>query len=248
MKQIALLAGLIIVASPMFAQKQLKPKSPKELQALQALFGAQTPDAKIAAADELVTKFADTDFKAMALQVEADAYEQKGQHEKAIVYAEQAVATDPGNFDALTLLANIYSSTTRDTDLDKAEKLSQADKYAAAALAALKTAVKPNPQMTDEQWNQYKGGAESQAYQAMGNSNVVRKKYDDAQKNYEMAVASFADPYTMIRAGRAMMAANKADAAIAWFDKALASPQADENAKNIATTDKARATSMLPKK
>ncbi len=37
---------------------------------------------------------------------------------------------DPMDFDADNLLANVYALTTRDTDLDKEEKLAKADKYA----------------------------------------------------------------------------------------------------------------------
>lgn len=238
MKKIALIAALAALCVPAFAQKQMKPKSQKELQALQALFSATTPDAKIKAADELVTNFADTDYKSVALQVEADAYESKSQHEKAIVYAEQALDADPKNFDAMTLLANIYGQTTRENDLDKNEKLAKADKYANDALAALKDAPKPNPQMTDEQWMQYKGSAQAQAYVALGTSNLVRKKYDDAKANYEKAYALSPDPYTLVRAGRAMMTAGKFDEAIAFEDKVISSPNVDPQAKNIATKDK----------
>jgi len=240
MKKIALIAALAALCLPAFAQKQMKPKSQKELQALQALFSATTPDAKIKAADELVTNFADTDYKSVALQVEADAYEAKNQHEKAIVYAEQALDADPKNFDAMTLLANVYSQTTRDSDLDKNEKLAKADKYANDALAALKDAPKPNPQMTDEQWNQYRGGAQAQAYVALGTSNLVRKKYDDAKGNYEKAYSLSPDPYTLIRAGRAMMNAGRYDDAIAYDDKVISAANVDPNAKQIATNDKAQ--------
>ena len=50
-----------------------------KLEALQALQAAgNDPDKSIAAAEELITKFADTDFKAIALYIEADAYQRKG--------------------------------------------------------------------------------------------------------------------------------------------------------------------------
>lgn len=226
-----------------FAQKQPpKPKSNAEIQALQALFGAQTPDARIKAADDLITKFADTDFKSIALQAEAEGYQQKGDSTKAVVFGEQALAADPANFDAMTLLANVISSSTRDTDLDKAEKLTRADKYANDAINALKTVAKPNPSLADEQWAQYKKGAEAQAWQALGNSAVIRKKFDEATADYQKALDLTPDPYIMIRVGRAMLTAHKPDEAITWFDKAAAAPNADAQVKQIAASDKARAT------
>ena len=51
-------------------QKQPTPKSKGEVDALQAMFGTQDPDARIKAVDALLSKYADTEFKA-ALYLEA---------------------------------------------------------------------------------------------------------------------------------------------------------------------------------
>ena len=57
------------------------PKMSKgERDAVQALLQSQAPDDRIKAADDLITKFADTPFKSFALFQEADAWEQKGDH------------------------------------------------------------------------------------------------------------------------------------------------------------------------
>src|SRR4051795_2945194 len=79
-------------SAPAQTKAEPKVKTKAEGQAIQALQQAQQsgdPDAIIKACDELLTKFADTDFKAYTLGVEATAYEQKQDHAKAIVYAEQ---------------------------------------------------------------------------------------------------------------------------------------------------------------
>ena len=73
------------------AAKQTRPNSKGEMEALQALFGAQDPDARIKAADNLVTNFADSDFKDIALFFAAVSEEQKGDSDKAIIYGERAV-------------------------------------------------------------------------------------------------------------------------------------------------------------
>src|SRR5262245_40143138 len=78
--------------------KQPQPKSQKELEALQAMFNAQDPDSRIKAADTLITKFADTDFKDLALFMAAFSYQQKGEAEKAIVYAERALEANPKHY------------------------------------------------------------------------------------------------------------------------------------------------------
>jgi len=53
------------------------------------------PDAVIKAAEDLLTKFADTDFKDVALLSEAEAWQQKRDFDKAQVYAERALEANP---------------------------------------------------------------------------------------------------------------------------------------------------------
>src|SRR5690348_6728190 len=72
------------------AQKGPAPKSQGELTAVQALFTAannRDADGTIKAAEELLTKYADTDFKEIALYTEATAYQQKGDGVKAQIFA-----------------------------------------------------------------------------------------------------------------------------------------------------------------
>jgi hypothetical protein len=71
--------------------------APPEVEALQAMFNAADPDARIKASEDLLTKFADTEFKPYALLFIADSYRQKNDFEKMVVYAERTVEADPKN-------------------------------------------------------------------------------------------------------------------------------------------------------
>ena len=110
-----------------------------------AIQNATTPDAQIAAVENLLTKFADTEFKGMALQMAVQAAQQAGDMEKMTVYAERTLKEDPKNFMVMMMLSQSIAQKTREFDLDKEEKLKQAEKYANDGLEALKTAVKPRP-------------------------------------------------------------------------------------------------------
>jgi tetratricopeptide (TPR) repeat protein len=241
---ICLAAAAAAMAPTAMAQKAPRPKTQKEAQAVQAMLQAQDPDARIKAADDLVNDFGKTDFKSLAFYIESDAWQQKGDNAKAIAFGEQALQTDPQNFDAEVLLANILANTTRDTDLDKDEKLARSTKYANDAIQGLMTAVKPNPQMTDASWAAYKANDTAQAYQALGSVAIVQKKFDDAVADFQKGVDANPDPLLMIRAGRALLAIKKYDDAIGWFDKAINSPGVPDQIKTIATSDKGRATQM----
>lgn len=247
MRQIALLAICLCAATAAFAQKKAPagpgPKSKQEMEAVNAMVKAQTPDEKIQAVDALVTKFTKTDFKGIALYQAADAYEQKGDHAKAIVFAEEAIEAEAGNFAAEVLIANILAGQTKDTDLDKAEKLARAEKMAKSGLEHIEKAQKtPLFQIPDAMWESSKKIAAAQAWSALGTAATVGKKMDEAIADYEKGLALDPDPVLMLRVGRALMAQRKNDEAIAWFDKAGASTDATEQIKKIAAADKARAT------
>lgn len=240
------IAVLLAIAVAAFPQgKQLKPKSPKEGAAIKAMLEAADPNARIKAADELITKFADTDFKAFALYLQADSYAQLGNSEKAIVYGEQTLEADAKNYQAQVLLAKMYAQTTKPTDLDKEEKLKKASKYANEALETLKTAEKPNPQLTDPQWTEMKNDFAGQAYLAIGVDAAFHNKMDDATAAFTKVAELDSDPVDLIRAGRTLIDLKKYAAAIPWFEKAAAAPGVNPQIKQIAESDKARAQSML---
>src|SRR5436190_271749 len=113
---LALAAGLTLMAQPAAQPAGPAPKSKAEAEAMQA---QGNPDATIKAADDLLTKFADTQFKEMALLVEANAYQAKNDNVKALIYAEQVVGVNPKSFQAELMIGEILAGQTRENDLDK---------------------------------------------------------------------------------------------------------------------------------
>jgi tetratricopeptide (TPR) repeat protein len=232
------------VALPGFGQKV---KSQKEAQAVQAMLQAQTPDDRIKAAENVITNFADTDFKAYALFIEADAYFTKNDPDKAIVYGEQAIQADPKNYQAEVLVAKAYAATTHNNDLDKADKIAKIEKDGKDAVANLESAPKPNPNLPDDQWAQIKKDLQGQAYYALGVAAIYGGKADDATADFQKVAEMDQDPTDLIRGARAYMDAKKPEQAVQLLDKAAASPQANAQVKNIITSDKARAQAMMKK-
>lgn len=244
MKRLAIAAICLGAATAAFAQDNSNPaKSAAEAAAVQAMLQAQTPDDQIKMADELITKYSTTNYKAYALFTAAGAYEQKGDHAKAIAYCERALAADPKDFDARILMANVIASNISESDPDKAAKLDRVEKAAKEALDVIKTAPKPRLfQMTDSQWISMKNSSASQAWQVLAMAATMEKKADEAIADYEKGLALTPDPGLMVRVGRALEAFQKYDDALGWFDKAIASPDADAQLKDVAAKDKVRVT------
>src|SRR5689334_840221 len=99
---------------PQQPQTGPKVKSNAEAQAVNALIQARSagPDAIIKAADELLTKFSDTEFKELALTFEANAYQQKGDFAKAEVTDEDILKINPKNVDASLQLGELIITHT----------------------------------------------------------------------------------------------------------------------------------------
>jgi tetratricopeptide (TPR) repeat protein len=239
-----LTVALVTIAGVFGQQKQPAPKSKSEMEALQAMFGAADPDSRIKAAENLLTKYADTDFKALALYLESMSYQQKNDYEKMIVYAEQSVQADPKQYPALLLLAKGIAQKTREFDLDREEKLTKAEKYAKDALEILKDAPKPNPQITDDQWAQAKKEYMAQGHEALGYAAMARKNLDVAISEMKLALEESPDPVTMVRLAAAYNLSKKPDDALVLIDKVMAMPDLHPSIRQFAQAEKVRATQM----
>jgi tetratricopeptide (TPR) repeat protein len=222
--------------------KQMKAKSKAELEAWNALVAAAgDPDKAIAAAENLITKYADSDFTATALDLEADSYQRKGDFNKMVIYAERVLEANPQDSQALLMLAKYYATHTRENDLDREEKLGKAEKYANLVIEVAKTLPKPSVQFSDEQWTAARKDTAAEAYNAIGQANLVRKKYDAAAAGFKSAVdsASAPEPAYMVRLALALQSGGNYDEAIAWCDKAAAVPNVHPQVKAVAAQIKA---------
>ncbi len=239
---VAFLAGFLL-GQEAAVQKQPRPKSQKEAEAVMAIFNATDPDARIKAAEELITKYADTEFKALALQLAAVSCQQKNDFEKMAIYAERTLEADPKNYMAMLMLASGIAQRTREFDLDREEKLTRSEKYARDAQALIKTSPKPRPDITDEQWESAKKDFYAQAHESLALGAMVRKKYDVAIEEFKTAISisSTPDPATMVRLGAAYNLAGKHDDAIAVLDKVMTMADVHPQIKQFAQAEKVRA-------
>ncbi len=241
---ITTLLGLMVAAGLLCAQtanpKPPQPKSQKEAEAIMAMFQAPDAQARIKAAMALITGFADTDFKSTAFYMAAYSAREIGDMENTLVYAEKAIEADKMNFGAMVMLASGLAQRTREFDLDKEEKLSRADKLAKEAMALIPKAPKPNPGITDEQWEMGKKDYMAQAYEALGLAALVRKDYAACSSNFSLASQNSMqlDPAILVRQANCLKHEKKYDEALAALDKALGDANAHPSVKQAATQEK----------
>lgn len=223
--------------------KQPAPKSQKELEAILAIQNAQDPDARIKAAEDLITKFKDTEFKEFALQMEVLSHQQKNDFENMMIAGERTLEVNPDNVVVLIALATAIPQRTREHDLDKEEKLGKAEAWAAKAQKLIPNLPKFNPAIPDDDWTGYKKSAMSQSHEAIGMSMFVRKSYAKAEEAFKAAaeVSPQPEPTILYRLGMVYSAQNKYDEAIAVFDKAIAAGGVKVGGRDLAADQKAAA-------
>jgi tetratricopeptide (TPR) repeat protein len=236
---IAILLALVTVMS-LVAQKKM---SKGEYDAYMAMAQATDVDGRIKAAENLVTKYADSSFKGYAFYVMAVSYEQKGDNAKAMAYGDQAIQADPKLYKAMLMMAKSIAQRTREFDLDKDEKLARADKYANDAIELAKVAQKPNPQIPDAQWDAMKKDDVADGHLALGLAAVARKKYDVAITELKTAVdgANSAEPAAVLTLARVYNLTGKFDEAMATADTLMKMPDVPANLKSLAQAERARA-------
>lgn len=247
MKNLTRAFAAALCCAALFAQvKQPQPKSQKEVDALMAVQNAADVDAQLAAIDKVLTGFADTEFKPGLLIMAAALYQQKGDADNVLIYAERALEADPKSYQAMLLLGSGYATRTREHDLDKEDKLAKAEGFANKALEALKTAEKPRPDLTEEQWAQGKRQLIAQAHEILGTSAVVRKKFDVAIAEYKTAMESDPSPdaTTMVRLASAYNQAGKPDEALGVIEKVMAMDNVNPQVKSVAQAERVRAVQM----
>jgi tetratricopeptide (TPR) repeat protein len=256
---LALAAGFAALAAPQTAPAQAAPAqakgpSPKSAGERDAVMAVQTasqsnnPDAMIKSADDLLTKFSDTDFKEWALSIEAKAYQTKNDSEHAQVYGQQVLQINPKSYSMMLLEGEVIALHIGDHDLDRQDKLTNAAKYFNDSIEIVKTAPKPSPQLPDEQWAEYKKYAIAEAHNGLGILAIVRKDWDAGIVEFKAAIDGDPQDAYYTRLASVYQSAGKNDEAIAVCDKLLANPSLHPTIKSAVNTIKSAATAAKNKK
>ena len=243
MKRMILTGVLAMTAGLSGLMAQPKPKSNGERKAIVAIQGATDPDAIIKASEELLTNYADSDFKEYALTMEAKAYQMKRDDDNAQVYADRVLQINPKAYTMQLLIAEAITPNIKEHDLNYKDEVDKCNKLFNDAIENAKVAVKPNPQVSDADWDQAKRWAIAEAHNGLGMLASVQKgKQEDAIKEFQLAVDGDPDQdaYGTRLANAYLMAGKKAEA-IAVCDKLLAKPNLHPQIKQVVTNIKTSA-------
>jgi tetratricopeptide (TPR) repeat protein len=223
-------------------------KTQPEFDAYKAAIAQPDPAAVEKAADDFAAKFPDSELRVVLYKAAMQKYQQTNNADKMLEMAQKALSYDPDEPEALLGVAQVLAERTRDTDLDKDQRLAEAKKDAERALLTVDTDV-PTSGYPPEQLNAFRGFLRSEAYAILGTLAFNAKNWPEAETNLRKSIDAFPqqlDAVAVFRLAVALDMQNKIPEAIKYADQAvdLTKDHPDSPAGKAARAEKDRLTKL----
>jgi tetratricopeptide (TPR) repeat protein len=202
---------------------QPQAKTQEEYKAFQEAYAVTDPAAAEKAADDFAAKYKNSELRGLLYQRSMSLYQNANNAEKTVEAGRKTLQADSTNPIALVMVATVLAERTRDSDLDRDQRLAEATADAQKALQNIDTGLLIPPGTPQPQVDGTKKILTSMAWAALGTVDAARNNYASAETNLRKAVELNTvqpDAVTWLRLsvvldhekkyGDAMAAANKA--------------------------------------
>jgi tetratricopeptide (TPR) repeat protein len=226
----------------------LQAKSQDELKAYQDASAKTDPAEMEAAADAFAAKYPNSEMKGALFVRAMGLYAQTNNSEKLIAAGRKAIAADPTNPVPLVQVASVLAESTRDTDLDREQRLNEAAKDAQAAIDNINTGLIVPPNAPPEKVASAKANILMMAYDALGMIDMNTKDFAAAERDLlKAADASKATPEAVIylRLSVAQDQLKKYSQALDSANKAVQYSQEGSAARNYAKQQQSRVKTLM---
>ncbi|HEY1730537.1 MAG TPA: hypothetical protein VGG15_02260 [Terriglobales bacterium] len=166
----------------------LQAQSKEEMDAYNDAKTIPDPAKAEAAADGFAAKYPTSELRASLYMRVMSLYGQANNTEKVITTGRQAIAADPVNPIPLVQVASALAESTRDSDLDREQRLAEAAKDAQAAIDNLDTGLLVPPNADPARVDAAKHSIRTMAYDTLGMVNLDRNDYAAAVTNLQKAI------------------------------------------------------------
>jgi len=178
-------------------------KTQPEFDAYQAAIkNANDPAAMEKSSDDFAAKFPESELRVLLYRAVMHGYQNINNAEKMAAMAEKVLTIDPDDPEALVGAAEVIAERTRDTDLDKDQRLAEAQKDAQRALQTIDTDVAIPAGTPQDRIDAYKGFLRSSAYSILGTIAFNQKNYPEAESQFRKSIDVFPsqpDPVVVLR-------------------------------------------------
>ena len=222
-------------------------KTQPEFDAYKAAAVITDPAAQEKAADDFATKFPDSELRALLYKQVMHGYQAVNNADKMLALSRKVLTFDPDDPEALLGVAQVLAERTRDTDLDKDQRLAEARKDAERALVTIDTDI-PTAGQTQDKIDAYKGFLKSEAYAILGTLDFNAKAWVAAEQNLKKSIDAFPqqpDPIAIFRLSVALDMQNKYPDALKYADQAVDLTKAGTGAGDAARKEKDRLVQLI---
>jgi tetratricopeptide (TPR) repeat protein len=238
-------------AAPAAAPQGKRPaqaKTQPEFEAYNAAKALTDAAAEEKAADDFATKFPDSELRPLLYSLAMNLYQQANNADKMMDMAKKVLTYDPDSPEALLGVAQVLAERTRDTDLDKDQKVAEAKKDAERALVTVETDI-PTAGIPQDRLDAYKGFIKSEAYAILGTLAFTAKNWPDAEAGLRKSIDALPqqpDPIAVFRLSVALDMQNKYPEALKYANQAvdLTKDRPDSAAGKAARDEKDRLTKL----
>src|SRR3984885_8090634 len=222
-------------------------KSQAEFDAYKAAAAMTDPAAQEKAATDFATKFPESELRPLLYKSVMHAYQGANNADKMMEMAEKILTYDPDDPEALLGVSQVLAERTRDTDLDKDQKLAEAVKDAQRALVTVDTDV-PTSGYPPEQLAAFKGFVRSEAYAILGTIDFNKKAWTEAEGNLRKSIEAFpqqVDPIAVFRLSVSLDMQNKYPEAMKYANQAVDLTKPGTGAGDAARKEKDRLIQLI---
>jgi len=200
-----------------------KVNSQEEFTAYKAAAALTDPDALEKAANDFAAKYPDSELRPLLYRSAMQRYQAANNGDKMLEMAKKVLAIDPDDPEALVGTAQVIAERTRDTDLDRDDRLAEAKKDAERALQTVETDI-PTSGYPPEQLAAYKGFLRSEAYAVLGKLASDAKNWPQAEADLRKSIEAFPqqpDSIAVLRLAVALDMQNKIPEGLKYANQAV---------------------------
>jgi tetratricopeptide (TPR) repeat protein len=194
-------------------------------------------------AADFATKFPDSELRVLLYKAAMHAYQNSNNGDKMLEMGRDVLKIDPDDPEALVSVSEVLAERTRDTDLDKDQRLAEAMTMAKHAVETVDTDLAVPPTTPQEKVDAYKAFYRSSAYSVMGAIAFNQEKYPEAEGYFRQSIAAYPsqpDPIAVLRLALSLDTQEKYPEALKEAEQAVQLTQENTQAGTLARQERSR--------
>jgi tetratricopeptide (TPR) repeat protein len=236
-------------AQPPQGKRPPQAKTQAEFDAYKTANALTDPAAQEKAADDFAAKFPDSELRVVLWKAVMRSYQRTGNSDKIIETGRKGLALDGDDPEVLVTVSGELAEKTRDTDLDKDQRLDEAMKMAQKAIQTVDTDIPIPPGTPQEQIDAYKGQLRSYAYSIIGTLEFKKDNFAGAEADLRKSIDAYPaqpDPVVILRLAISLDRQNKYPDALKEANRAVDLTQESTSAGKLARQERDRLTQLVP--